>query len=328
MQRLIAVSIVAFAAACQAVTGNFSVGGGADAAQNSGDASTASDTGGGSTSDTTAAAEAGACTVSCPCANDSDCTTAKGVQGICALAADVGADLGHTGFCSQPCCTSANCDPGSVCFASGVGGNYCVNPAWLVRSSTLGGSIGGATCTSNAQCRSGLCAGGKCADTCCSFADSSAQCASGTECAFGAFPGTSPDIHFAPHCGAPGGTQTTGSLCTVSSECAGGLCYTDTANPFCVAPCSSPGECGGGFACQLDIQSGDIYAGCFQSDGATAQGASCTNYMQCLGGLCSAAGECTNICFSDSVCEGGWRCLPMLDDEYPAGDPTVLACGP
>lgn len=57
--------------------------------------STASDTGGGSTTDTTVPAEAGPCTVNCPCANDSDCTTAKGAEGICAQAADVGADLGH-----------------------------------------------------------------------------------------------------------------------------------------------------------------------------------------------------------------------------------------
>ena len=109
----------------------------------------------------------------------------------------------------------------------------------------------------------------------------------------------------------------------------GGLCYTNTGNPFCVAPCSTSSECGGGYGCQLDIQGGDIYAGCFNTEGPVAdQGASCSEYTQCLGGLCSAAGECTNICFSDSVCEGGWRCSPMLDNEYPAGDPTVLACGP
>ncbi|MGD0527775.1 MAG: hypothetical protein ABSE49_21760 [Polyangiaceae bacterium] len=292
------------------------------------EASTASDTGGGSTTDTTVPSEAGPCTVNCPCANDSDCTTAKGAEGICAQSADVGADLGHTGFCSEPCCTSASCDPGSVCFASGAGGNYCVNPAWLARSTTLGDSTGGATCTSNAQCRSGLCTGGKCADTCCSFADSSAECASGTECAFGAFPGTSPDIHFAARCSAPGGAQTAGSPCSVSSECAGGLCYTNASNPFCVAPCSTSTECGGGYGCQLDIQGGDIYAGCFLVNGQDAQGSPCNDFTQCLGGLCSAAGECTNICFSDSVCEGGWRCSPMLDNEYPAGDPTVLACGP
>ncbi|HEY3815973.1 MAG TPA: hypothetical protein VGL81_02325 [Polyangiaceae bacterium] len=297
------------------------------------DGESPADTGGGPTGDASTHMDAsGGCTVACPCAHDSDCTTAKGAEGICAQSADVGGDLGHTGFCSQPCCTSANCDPGTVCFASGAGGSYCVDPAWLGRSSTLGGDIGGATCTGNAQCRSGLCTSGKCADTCCSFADSSAECASGTQCAFGAFPGTSPDIHFAARCALPGGAQTAGSNCSDSSQCAGGLCYTNTGMgvpPYCVAPCSTSAECGGGFACQLDVQADDIYAGCFNPEGQGAQGTACNDgFEQCLGGLCSAAGECTNICFSNTVCQSGWRCEPMLDSEYPPGSPTVLACGP
>jgi len=47
-----------------------------------------------------------------------------------------------------------------------------------------------------------------------------------------------------------------------------------------------------------------------------------------LGGLCTSAGMCTNICYSDGVCNSGWRCQPMYDTGYPAGDPTVLACAP
>ena len=301
-------------------------------ASNGGDDGTnPADTGVGPPGDSSTHMDAAPCTVACTCAKDSDCKTAKGAEGICAQQADVGTDLGQTAFCSQPCCTSANCDPGTVCFAGGAGGNYCVDPKWLSRSTTLGGSIGGTTCTGNADCRSGLCSGGKCADTCCSFANSGAECASGTQCSFGAFPGKSPDIHFAAFCGPPGGAQTAGTDCSVSSQCAGGLCYTNTmGNPyFCVAPCSTSAECGGNFGCQLDTQEGDIYAACFNGAGQLAQGSACTNgFMQCLGGLCSAAGVCTNICFSDSVCNAGSRCQPMYDNGYPAGDPTVLACLP
>src|ERR1019366_1307700 len=69
----------------------------------------------------------------CPCNNASDCST-----GVCALSETVGAQLytaaGNASFCTTPCCTSIDCAAGTVCFASGVGGNYCVNPAWLGRS--------------------------------------------------------------------------------------------------------------------------------------------------------------------------------------------------
>lgn len=272
----------------------------------------------------------------CSCISASNCSTATP---ICAQFADVGSDLEHAGFCTEPCCTSANCPAGSVCFSGGAGGSYCVDPSWLGRSSKLGSNtaIGGTSCTSNDQCRSGLCDGaGKCADTCCSFAESAAECASGSQCSFGTFPGVgSADKHFAAWCGPPGGADQEDAQCSSDDECAGGLCYTDTGGspPYCVQPCSTSAECGSGVGCQLDAQGGDIYAACFPLSGEQgAEGAPCsgaTGYQECLGGLCNAQGMCTNICFSDAVCTvSGWTCKPMLDDEYPPGSPTVLACGP
>jgi len=272
----------------------------------------------------------------CPCSGASDCSMGTP---ICAQAVDVGADLGHAGFCTRPCCTSANCSGGSVCFASGQGGNYCVDPAWLGRSTPASNALGGASCTSGTQCRSGLCvAGGSgkvCADTCCSFA-SSAECTGSTQCSLGFFQGTGFDTHYAARCGPPGGAGTAGSGCSVSSECAGGLCYTDVMppySPFCVQPCAAPDQCGSGYACQLDINGNDIYAGCFnlEGNGTAPQGASCTNFASCLGLLCNA-GYCSNTCFSDAVCMAGWTCKPEQDDSYPLGpqgqEYTVLACGP
>jgi hypothetical protein len=272
----------------------------------------------------------------CSCSAASDCSTATP---ICALAIDVGGDLGHTGFCTKPCCTSGDCSAGSVCFASGQGGNYCVDPTWLGRSVPTASAIGGQPCMAGAQCRSGLCIGTSpnqvCADTCCSFA-SSAECTQGgsTQCAFGFFQGTASfDQHYAARCGPVGGSGIAGSLCSVSSQCAGGLCYTNVPPPysaFCVQPCATQTECGSGYACQLDINGNDIYAGCFnlEGNGTAPEGSQCSNYGSCLGGLCNA-GLCSNICFSDAVCSvSGWRCRPELDTSYPAGDPTVLACGP
>ena len=265
----------------------------------------------------------------CPCSGASDCATGTP---ICAEAVDVGADLGHAGFCTKACCTSADCSAGAVCFASGQGGNYCVDPAWLGRSTPASSAIGGASCTAGSECRSGLCSASACADTCCSFAKSTAECASGSQCAFGFFQGSSSfDRHFAAICGPPGGAGTAGSPCSVSEECAGGLCYAGTGPSFCVQPCAAPSECGSGYACQLDIDGTDLYTACFQFSGGSPQGSQCNSFQNCLGGLCNA-GLCSNPCFSDAVCTSGWRCQPELDDSYPLGpqnqEYTVLACGP
>jgi hypothetical protein len=270
----------------------------------------------------------------CSCSSASDCATETP---ICAQSVDVGADLGHAGFCTQPCCTSADCSEGSVCFASGQGGNYCVDPTWLGRSTPASSAIGGASCTANGDCRSGLCIPGSsgkvCADTCCSFAKSGAECASGSQCAFGFFQGgASSDTHFGALCGPPGGASTAGSPCSVSSECAGGFCYSPAqGQSFCVQPCAAPDECGSGYACQLDINGTDLYVACFNFSGGAAQGSQCDNFESCLGGLCDD-GLCSNPCFSDAVCTSGWRCKPELDDSYPIGpenqEYTVLACGP
>jgi hypothetical protein len=304
-----------------------------DASVSDGDAAGSDEAGGDAAPGTDGDAECTDGGILCSCTSASACSTATP---ICAQLADVGSDLGYADFCTQPCCTSANCPAGSVCFSGGAGGSYCVDPAWLGRSSMLGSATGGTSCSSGGQCRSGLCDGaGKCADTCCSFAESAAECASGSQCSFGTFPGSgSADKHFAAWCGPPGGADQGGAQCSSSDQCAGGLCYTDTGGeypPYCVQPCSTSAECGSGAACQLDVQGGDIYAACFPLMGDEgAQGAPCTNgYQQCLGGLCNAQGLCTNICFSDAVCTvSAWTCKPMQDDGYPPGDPTVLACGP
>jgi hypothetical protein len=307
-----------------------------DASVPDGDAAGSDEGGGDAPSGTDSGAECTDGGILCSCTSASSCSMPTP---ICAQLADLGSDLGHADFCTQPCCTSANCPAGSVCFSGGAGGSYCVDPAWLSRSSTLGTAIGGASCSSGGQCRSGLCDGaGKCADTCCSFAASGAECASGSQCSFGTFPGAgSADKHFAAWCGPPGGAGQDGAQCSSSDQCAGGLCYTDTGGeypPYCVQPCSTSAECGtSDVGCQLDAQGGDIYAACFPLTSQLAgQGASCSGtngYEECLGGLCNAQGMCTNICFSDAVCTvSGWTCKPMLDDEYPPGSPTVLACGP
>lgn len=266
------------------------------------------------------------CTALCACQNDSECP-----QGVCANSLMVTPALyaaaGGASFCTFACCTSADCPSGTVCFASGAGGQYCVAPSWIGRSAP-GASLGGAACSADSSCRSGLCAGGRCADTCCSLASSASQCASGV-CAFGAFPGRTFDTHFAPHCQPQTGSLGYGAACSSSSQCRGGLCYQSGGGGNCTNACETSTECGSGNGCQLDQQGQDIYAACFPTPGATAEGQACTMDQQCAGYWCNSESKCTNVCFRNQDCSSvsGWYCRPEADT-VPTGTYDVLVCGP
>jgi hypothetical protein len=302
-------------------TGDDSSGGAGDDADTDGGGSHSE---GGATTD-------GPCSGSlCPCNNATDCASR-----VCAVELTVGQDLftaaGNANFCTKPCCTSKDCDPGSVCFASGQGGNYCVDPKWVGRVAP-GSGIGGAQCSSGSTCRSGLCLGsGLCADTCCSYSGSSAECTGGSsQCAFGAFQGVGFDTHFTGRCGPPGGASPYGANCGSNSDCAGGLCFNEGGGGNCTHPCATSAECGSGNACQLDIEGTDIYAACFPWNASGPEGSSCTNDDQCLGDWCGTTNQCSNICFTDAVCAAAvssWHCTPQ-EDQLPNGTYNVLACGP
>jgi hypothetical protein len=277
--------------------------------------------------------------VLCPCGNAMGCKS-----GVCAQSMDVGATLfgkaGGNPFCSQACCTSRDCPSGTVCFASGEGGQYCVDPAWIGRAtpaSNAMNTLGGSPCSTNADCRSGLCASGACADTCCSLASSGSECASQDSCVFGTFPGQQGiDTHFAPHCGATG-PQPYGSLCTSNSDCQGGLCFQSGSSSNCTNPCRSQSECGSGNACQFYEQGGDLYSACFplqMGQGTGDLGATCSMDLQCLGLYCNTGaqgGQCTGPCFTNADCAAvpGWRCTPQLSiGMLPTGNYNALGCGP
>jgi hypothetical protein len=308
-----------------ASSGSTSSGGGDDEGGSSGSSSS-----GGHLPDAAAEATGPCNTVLCPCTSNSDCTS-----GICATSDVVGSDLANApkpGFCTQTCCISSDCtdSPASVCFASGRGGNYCVNPDWLQRAAP-GKKLGGAACNANTDCRSGLCtAGSLCADTCCSFPGYSvgvSQCATGAQCALGTFPGAiNADRHFAAFCGTPGGSSPFGATCNSSSECAGGLCYFPP-NGNCVEPCSAPSDCAGGYACLLDQEQTDIYFACFPSNASAPEGTACSQNSECLGQWCNGNKRCTNVCVSDSTCINGWHCRPQ---PFTWGEPPasyqILAC--
>ncbi len=286
------------------------------------------DSGGGGGDDGGGPTPDAACTgVLCPCNNAADCT---GHSKVCAQSITVGQAFytaaGGNNFCTLGCCTSADCPGGTVCFASGQGGQYCVDPSWLGRSTPGASAQGGALCGAGTDCRSGLCAGGRCADTCCSWASSTAECTDAEQCVFGTFPGASSlDKHFAPHCGAGGGTPF-GNSCTGNGDCQGGLCYQTGTGGYCTQPCRSQ-ECGFGYACQVDEEGNDVYAACFPWMPDAVEGAACTSNNQCQGDWCGTTSQCTSICFTSSDCISGWTCTPQ-PSTLATGNYLLLVCGP
>jgi hypothetical protein len=291
---------------------------------NGGDGGGSGSSGGG---DAAGASDAPCTGTLCACNNASDCASH-----ICAQSLTVGTSLyaaaNNKNFCTQACCTSADCAAGTVCFASGQGGNYCVNPSWIGRA-VPGAGPGGASCSNGGQCRSGLCSGGACADTCCSLAASASEC-SGLKCTFGVFPGASGiDAHFTARCGPARGSYATGLSCSGDDQCQGGLCVNDGsgAGPYCTNPCRTDADCGSGGACLIGAQGIDLYFACFPSNGLGTQGSSCTTDSQCAGYWCGTGNKCTDVCVTDADCITGWRCTPQPDN-LPTGEYLVLGCGP
>jgi hypothetical protein len=274
----------------------------------------------------------------CPCSSGTRCNS-----GVCADALTVGTALyaaaGSQSFCTTTCCSSGDCADGSVCFASAIGGNYCVNPVWLQRSAQLGTAVGGATCMSGRDCRSGLCSvppppappTGTCADTCCTTSDTT-QCAAGNVCRFGPFPGAVPlDRGFVAQCG-HGGTGPNGSACTFAYQCASELCDLTYG---CVNPCRSTAGCSAsGESCVYinppPPNNGAIVAACYGVPGTGAQGTQCTDGTQCATQFCDpTTRQCTDVCFANSDCtKSGWWCRPEQVRLLDGSSSPVLACGP
>ncbi len=272
-----------------------------------------------------APAETGVCrALGCTCSGPTDCDSR-----ICAdqttVTPTLYTEVNH-GFCIAPCCTSADCTNGFVCFATAAGGNYCVDPALLKRSSTLGSGAGGSSCSVDSQCRSGLCASGNCQDTCCSMFSSS-ECSSGSQCRYGNFPGNGVDTHFAPHCTSTGGTLSGGIFCASNSWCKSDLCFAN----FCEDACRSSADCGSGAYCGYAVDSSnDILAGCFTGTGATALGGACTTDSNCATSLCDPTTKlCTDVCYGTSDCAAkpGWVCRPETLQVSGGGVASVLLCG-
>ncbi|HTB73277.1 MAG TPA: hypothetical protein VK762_08525 [Polyangiaceae bacterium] len=265
--------------------------------------------------------------ITCGCSGNGSCDSGVCV-GPVTLPSALYSAIGYS-LCSQPCCTSADCPGATVCFGTGGGGNYCLEPHWIGRSAVLGAGQGGATCAADSDCRSGLCAmsggTGACADTCCSTAQEASECASGTVCRFAAFPGHDLDTHETAWCGAAIGSMSGGTICGVDTTCQSGKCAAR-----CEAVCRNTADCGGGgLACSYGLgptlpSNKDIVLGCVIVTGTTANGGMCTGNSDCQSAFCDNSMHCTDACVTDADCKSGLHCKPVVVQVQ--GNYSVLAC--
>jgi hypothetical protein len=260
-----------------------------------------------------------------PCNGDKACTS-----GICADSTIFGSP---GGVCTKPCCVSADCDSGFVCFGAGTGGNYCVKPDTLGRGA-LGNGGGGGPCGAGSDCRSGVCTGNRCEDTCCN----DGNCAAGTACSLTSFAGRTT---FA--CINPPGPVDPNAECRSDADCRSGICigYTDGISTYrrCSAACCGSSACGafnvpGAFGTQIPVQvvcnddqvTGGTVPLCDspkQGEGTGRVGDPCGNNGDCFSDRCVQR-LCTDVCCVDADCgRPGWVCRPAQ-----VGPGTYLRCMP
>ena len=281
------------------------------------------------------------------CSGNLACTT-----GICGDPAELGsgAPTGALAECTQPCCTSADCGTGAICWGGGTGGNYCVSATAAGRSA-IGGGTPGASCSTGGDCRSGVCSGQTCEDTCCS----DANCSGATTCAVATFAGNTTLA-----CTIAGSTQPN-QMCGSNADCASGFCANYCSDAvgddclqtisLCAQPCCSSNSCGmfegNQFVCNddyfppLSVSTTTApppgtpvvpvcdYVQQLPPSGATPKGQvgdKCTTITECFSNLCtgtaSTPGYCTDVCCVDSDCvTPGYVCRPT-----PTATGTNLRC--
>lgn len=220
-------------------------------------------------------------------------------------------------ICTRTCCTSGDCPDGFVCFGSGTGGNYCVAADRAKRTSGLGAKGPGATCTDNAQCRSGVCSDGHCLDLCCAEDD----CTAGTTCRVKSI-ATPPPARENWVCALP---EPGANLVVGAGSCGGssGTCKNDNCAGFplrCRPPCCSSAQCPG-LASNLSFCSYGTFLTtssstkwCFDklADAGAPVGSACNGNGDCAEKFCDQDTRvCGRVCCRDSDCAESEQCLPQ-----------------
>lgn len=276
------------------------------------------DDGGGDTS--TKDVDAGPLPAGSPCRVNDDC--ASKICGTSTILTN--AITGTPGpICTTPCCNSTECAAGLVCINPGTGGGYCVPAALAQRDPpTTGGKTAGATCSSNRDCRSGMCAtipsGGtnRCIDTCCGDTD-----CTGTVCRLLKVPMPSAaSQHTSWICAPAAGAKNAGTSCLNQPECKSEVCLPVGGGGSCRPACSSTAKCralGGTFAtdgrCVYGVDLPDYFLYCQEAAGGATKtkGQTCANPGECISGYCDAEiGKCLEVCARDADCLSSETCKP------------------
>jgi hypothetical protein len=220
-------------------------------------------------------------------------------------------------ICTTPCCTSTECSAGFVCFNGGTGGGYCV-PAMLAQRTApaTGGKAAGLSCSSDIECRSGLCTGTpkSCIDTCCAESD----CAGGSTCRVASVLAP-PPAHDIWVCAPPvaGSTKLPGDSCVSQTECRSQDCI-PSGSGLCRPACESTAGCRQvpGFEtshCLYGPSGSDFLKFCFATttNADLPAGAGCTDNSSCQSDYCDAElKKCANVCGRDLDCMSNETCRP------------------
>jgi hypothetical protein len=224
-------------------------------------------------------------------------------------------------ICTKTCCTSADCPSMFVCFGGGTGGNYCVPAEKAKRAPpATGGRSPGSNCDENGDCRSGLCEGSRCLDTCCHPGD----CAGDTICRIKSVSAPAP-AHNVWVCARPeaSGVKDPGATCSDNFECKSDNCV-GFPERRCSPPCCSPQSCAAqGFAsrCGYGSSGSDQLKWCFFGDGGGALplDAACEDNFNCASDYCDAdLKKCAQVCCVDTDCPASQECRPS-----PVGTPFL-----
>jgi hypothetical protein len=186
------------------------------------------------------------------------------------------------------CSTNADCTPPEVCvYDTSTGEGTC--------GDAPGDGETGDMCTSGADCQSGLCINGLCADPCAGEED----CPAGYTC-------QSTDVDL------DGGGSATIDVCVPE-----------------VTPCSANNDCSSPDICVVDRSGNDVSLTCDAPVGGGMLGDDCTADADCASNLC-LAGTCTEPCETANDCamDGSYLCESETIMTDGGGTADVTVCNP
>jgi hypothetical protein len=242
-------------------------------------------------------------------------------------------------LCTDFCCRQHDCPAGWGCrpHDDGTGGSRTVDVC-VPLAPAQGERRYNEICHSAADCRSGVCSGNRCRETCCTDEDCDAPFVSGMYCAISGLPDVTacyvePTVDNDPlgtlgcsTTGDPGDCRSDlcfsfydpSTGCTANAQCtpARPTCWdisgdgvTDCVRDFCVDHCCSADDCVGSgtdiFACSKWLFGTSDYNICLLHEGPATlgEGAPCVANAECRSLVCSdSAHQCRRRCCTDEDC--------------------------